>query len=462
MIRSRRNKKYLYILILFLILGIGFAALAANLKINGTVNIDSASLDVHFENVQVTEGSVTANPAPTSNNTDTTEMTYAINFTKPGDFYEFTVDIANDGSIDAMVNLISNTTYESDGTTLKNLPSYLTSTVTYDDGVEIQPNQELLHNTSEKIKVRVEFKKDIEISDLPSSGDTTIVFKFIGDYKQKDENSIPVRVDFSTASWDDITTAYTNNPLSLKQSMINGTTKEIQLDLDNDGTAETTAHLRIANLSTPTECGTEGFSQTACGLVLEFSDIITTHRMNPYDNSGNSNGDGNRGGWKYSDMRAFLNSGKYLEGETGEIDYTSTGIYNALPSELRSKIINTTVVSGYGSKDSTNFTTTDKLYLLSSHEVWEDVDGNTSSGIDYYDKSYSNTRQLDYYHDKGVTTSNYSGAIKKNLSGSNSWWWLRSADSFSDGYFYIVRNNGNWTDTNSYRTNGVSPAFRIG
>ena len=461
----KKNKKQnikLAALVLILLLGLGFAALAANLKIDGTVNVAKTSWDVHFENVSITEGSVTANPAPTSNNTDTTEMTYTINFTKPGDYFEFTTDIVNDGTIDAMVDVVSNNAYANASSTSPiTLPTYLTSTVTYSDGLEIQPNQELKHDTSEKIKVRVEFKKDINISDLPSDGNTSIVFKFIGDYKQADDNSIPVRVDISTASWDEITTAYENNPSSLQQSMENGTTKEVQLDLDNDGTAETTAHLRIANLSTPEECSTQGFSQTACGLVLEFADVITTHRMNPYDNSGNSNGDGNRGGWEYSDMRAFLNSKKYLEGETGEVDYTSTGIYSALPSELRNKIIETRVVSGYGPGDTTNFTTTDKIYLFSPHEVWEDVDGNTRSGIDYYDKSYSYTRQLDYYKAKGVTTSAYSGAVKKNLSGSATYWWLRSARSDHNDYFFSVSYIGYWGYYISIDTNGVAPAFRI-
>ena len=458
--RNRKQNIRLLALILILLLGIGFAALAANLKIDGTVNVAKTSWDVHFENVNITEGSVTANPAPTSDDETTTEMAYTINFTKPGDYFEFTTDIVNEGTIDAMVDVVSNNAYQNaSSTTPITLPTYLTSIVTYSDGVEILPNQELLHNTREKIKVRVEFKKDIEISDLPSSGDTSIVFKFIGDYKQADENATPVRVDISNASWDDIIDAYDNNPSSLEQSMKNGTTKEVQLDLDNDGTAETTAHLRIANLSTPAECSTTGFSQSACGLVIEFADAIIGHRMNPYDNSANSNGDGNRGGWEYSDMRAFLNSGKYLEGETGEIDYTSTGIYNALPSELRSKIINTTVVSGYGSEDSTNFTTTDKLYLLSSHEVWE-KEG--TSSIDSYDSVWSLTRQLDYYKAKGVTTSNYSNAIKKNLSGSNLWWWLRSADSRTSNVFCSVSNGGDWSFTGRSNYNdGVSPAFRI-
>ena len=33
-------------------------------------------------------------------------------------------------------------------------------------------------------------------------------------------------------------------------------------------------------MSTPDECKTEGFSQTACGFVVEFTDVITKHTMN--------------------------------------------------------------------------------------------------------------------------------------------------------------------------------------
>ena len=190
--RNRKNNIKLLALTLILLLGIGFAALAANLKIDGTLNVSRTSWDVHFENVNITTGSVTANPAPTSDNTTTTEMAYTINFTKPGDFFEFTTDIVNDGTIDAMVDVVSNNAYATAASTTPiSLPSYLTSTVTYADGVPIAQNQELLHDTSEKIKVRVEFKKDINVSDLPSSGDTSIVFKFIGDYKQADENAVP-------------------------------------------------------------------------------------------------------------------------------------------------------------------------------------------------------------------------------------------------------------------------------
>ena len=196
--------------------------------------------------------------------------------------------------------------------------------------------------------------------------------------------------------------------------------------------------LRIANKSTPEECSTEGFSQTACGFVLEFADIITEHEMNP-------NPFTNVGGWPASSMRTYVN----------------TDILNALPTELKNGIIDTTVVSGHGSTPGeTNFTSTDKLYLLSTHEVWEDDDGYTSEGIDYYDTAYNNTRQLDYYEDLYLMTLSYSGAIKQK-NGSNFWWFLRSVSSDSTSGFYGVYAYGGWSD-NIAGDCGVSPAFRIG
>ena len=143
----------------------------------------------------------------------------------------------------------------------------------------------------------------------------------------------------------------------------------------------------------------------------------------------------NEGGWRDSEMRTYVNG----------------TIYNALPSDLQSVIADTTVVSGRGYNDSYNFSTTDKLYLLSTHEVWSDDFGN--------DEAYSTTRQLDYYSALGVTTSNSSGAIKQ-YNGRNSDWWLRSARSYYASFLY-VRGGGSWGDYSAARTIGVSAAFRI-
>ena len=465
--RFRKKNITILLLVMLLLLTVGYAALSTTLKINGTIDVSKASWDVHFENVNITPGSVTATQAPTTNNTNTTEMNYTINFTKPGDFYEFTTDIVNDGTIDAMIDVVDNNAYATvASTTPIALPSYLTSSTTYDDGVLIQQNQMITHETSEKIKVRIEFKKDISASDLPSSGDTTVVFKLKGQYKQADEDAKPIRIDFATEPWDNILDAYTNNPKSLEQSMKNGTTREVQLDMDYNGTPETTSHLRIANLSTPPECNTAGFSQTACGFVIEFTDVITKHRMNP-SGVNTVNGQWSKGGWEYSDMRAYLNGKVYLKNEPTEIDYTSIGIYDALPSYLKNTIIDTTVVSGHGLTDSANFTTTDKLYLFSNHEIWEGVEGHTHSDRDYFDSAYHNTRQLDYYKEKGLTVSNCASggvgtAAAKNYlpTGVHIEWWLRTANSNGSGSFNTVLCCS--TSYSCYDdTRGVSPAFRI-
>ena len=188
--------------------------------------------------------------------------------------------------------------------------------------------------------------------------------------------------------------------------------------------------LRIANTSTPSECSTLGFSQTACGFVLEFADIITTHNMNDAST--------NVGGWPATSMRTFVNN----------------DIYNKLPSDLKNGIIDTTVVSSHGSKDSSNFTSTDKLYLLAPKEIYSDFNYTSDTAKDL-------TRQLDYYKNKGVTMSSYSKAIKMYNSVATIWW-HRSVFSGNDYQFYIVTPRGNWSGYAANGTYGVSPAFRIG
>ena len=233
---------------------------------------------------------------------------------------------------------------------------------------------------------------------------------------------------FATDSWKTIINAVKNNNIG-KYNV--GDTKTI-----NMGTYGTHT-LRIANTSTPSECSGTGFSQTACGFVLEFADLITTHPMN--DSATNT------GGWPATTMRTFVND----------------SIYNALPSDLRNSIKNTTVVSGIGSSDSsgsaTCFKSTDKLYLLAPREIYNNYDGT-------YDTANSLTRTLDYYITQGVTTTNYSGAIKRGENISyNQWWWLRNANSQLNYSFSMVYDNGSFI--NNFGANqsiGVSPAFRIG
>ena len=191
MINKKKQKRILILTIGLLVLSIGFAALAAQLKIDGTINVSKNSWNVHFENVDITPGSVTANPVPVTDddNKNTTEITYTVNFTKPGDFYEFTVDMVNSGTIDAMIDILVNGLFETDGETAKTLPSYLESSIKYNDGIDIARYHYLKANTTEKIKVRVAFRTDINPSDLPSTAGESMKFILKADFKQADSNA---------------------------------------------------------------------------------------------------------------------------------------------------------------------------------------------------------------------------------------------------------------------------------
>ena len=98
--------------------------------------------------------------------------------------------------------------------------------------------------------------------------------------------------NFSTDDWEIIIDAIREG----NDGVYNvGDTKEIDLGSYGKHT------LRIANKSTPSECSNTNFSQSACGFILEFADIIITHKMNDTNT--------NIGGWPASSMYTFVNNG---------------------------------------------------------------------------------------------------------------------------------------------------------
>ena len=236
---------------------------------------------------------------------------------------------------------------------------------------------------------------------------------------EQTSNSTEVKpLAFATDPWDVISKAVKENNYPYQV----GDTKEV--DMGDLGTHT----VRVANTSACTNGET---SETACGFVVEFADIITEQSMNSTST--------NVGGWPASAMRTYVN----------------TTVYNALPSELQNVIATTTVVSGHGgTAGEANFTSSDKLYLLSIKEVWD-------GEIVVIDTAEAETRQLDYYKNNGVTTDNYDGAIKQ-YNGSNYFWWMRTPNSYSpNNTFFRVDPNGHWMTYTADNIYGVSPAFRI-
>ena len=431
----RKEHVRVLLLALLVLIGVGYSALRSGLNINGTTHVEVPVWDVHFENYQETlDSNVTPTVAPsTPSGEKPTTISYEVTLSNPMDVYEFTVDVVNNGSMDVMIESFSSKLGGVE-ITPSNLPVYLEYSAEYEDETELKNKQELKHNTAETIKIRIAYRYDILMSDLPETvQDLTLGFEMV--YVQDDGTSIPVRVEagIENDTWDDIIKSVEKGRTQkLEADMAAGKTRAIGLDLNNDGSPETVGHLRIANLSTPAECKTLGFSQTACGLVLEFSDIITTHNMNSSST--------NAGGWPASGMRTYLN----------DESANAQSIINALPEELRSKVIPTYSVSGHGSQSgAVNYTSTDKIYLFSTKEVGFDVSN---------DSSKTETRTLDYY----AANNTNAARIKKNLNNSASVWWLRAAFSSSDFIFFSVNSDGSNNNYAANSTTGVSPAFRIG
>ena len=127
-------------------------------------------------------------------------MEYSVVLSEPGDYYEFTVDAVNNGTIDAMIaangivnGVYSDSTYETPAT----LPEAVRYTVTYADGSEIQDKHLLAKKngstpTTETYKVRIEYRNDDEIDpdDLDNDNDHTYDFKFSVNYVQADSTAI--------------------------------------------------------------------------------------------------------------------------------------------------------------------------------------------------------------------------------------------------------------------------------
>ena len=252
-----------------------------------------------------------------------------------------------------------------------------------------------------------EYTAGSTVKNLATSGNVNMYAKW--------EQTEPI--SFSSDPWSIIQKAVLNGNTSKYKV---GDTKEV--DLGDLGTHT----VRIANMS---ECTNGETSETACGFVVEFADIITTHQF--------YNTDTNVGGWKDSELRTYING----------------TIYNALPSDLQNVITTTKVISGHGpTAGETNFETQDKLYLLNAQEVW-----NTNK----YDTSVGTSKQLDYYKNQGVTASSYAGA-KKQYNKTDYYWLLRSAYSNHTGLSLIVTGHGDWGESNCISDYyGVSPAFRL-
>lgn len=243
--------------------------------------------------------------------------------------------------------------------------------------------------------------------------------------------------NFATDSWADI-----KYNLSVDRNAYPvGSLKTIKLDLDG---TEKDYTLRLVNVSHPEpQCsavniaGNMTFSQTGCGVVIEFVTLTPSQKFNDSNTSG---------GWASSSLRTYLNTGE-------------DSFYNKLPDDLKAVIIETTPIASGKADNSSNsdgiaYTYGDKIFLLSLKEF-----GLHSTSLD---KAYNNTRALDFYN----TTAN---VRKKYVSGNNTtsymYWTRTQVYTRSDVIWYITADGSsgeyNGSDHGTTSSARVAPAFRI-
>ena len=349
---------------------------------------------------------------------------------KPGDTITKTVYVANTGTLDAVYNLVwQEITNEitNDEMLIEGTCTRLNSMTEEIDGTCEGIDSNVISSNIIKSKIYIEpsviHKYDLTITfkDTKAAQNYNQGKKFSGVLGVKEYEP----TQFEKDSWETIATNVRNGNISNYNL---GDTKEV--DLGDLGIH----NVRIVNTSTPDECSTEGFSQTACGFVLEFADVITKRAMNSERT--------NIGGWPGSELYTYLNN----------------TIYNALPSELKSVILDTTVVSGHGSGDANNFTSNDKMYLLAENEICSDCQWSVDSAANLL-------RQLDYYEKIGVTSSTFENVLGgKDFGNTISDWWLRTVDSgkYTFDGVETYHGKGCYISAIANSSRGVSPAFRIG
>ena len=274
-------KKKGSIVVAILLLAVGFAAISTTLIINGTTTV--------------------------SENTD--------------DFSVIFTSASLDGT-DVYANVIDNTkktiTFETSDLKTLNQTSVLNYEVTNNSAnydAEVQVNCKVKDNTTAKYtSIKNEFEGNVTkvLAKESVNGTLTVTLNKTATEEVREEYvctltfnaverdtvgvNIPDPISFSTDSWQTIQKAVKSGNTD-KYNV--GDTKEV--DLGDLGTHT----VRIANMSS---CTTET-SETACGFVVEFASYIADHKINSTAT--------NVGGWKDSELRAYVNG----------------TIYNALPSD---------------------------------------------------------------------------------------------------------------------------------
>ena len=169
--RTQRNYIIAGLCMILVIMGVGYAAFQSQLRISGTSNISSNFL-VRITDIQSTVLNGQASDAQTPSHTETT-ATFKTNLVSPGDAMRYDITVANEGSIDAVLNSIDVNTGENDAITFE------TSGIKEGDA--------LLKSTTDVLTVIVRYNSSV--TSQPESTESTITVTL--NYGQSDGTALP-------------------------------------------------------------------------------------------------------------------------------------------------------------------------------------------------------------------------------------------------------------------------------
>ena len=185
---SKTNSMVLFLFSLVLMLGVGYAYLNTEVSVVGAGKVTSSKWDVHFENIVVNENSFNSvEEEPTI--IDDSTVTFNVGLDSPGQFYEFNIDVVNEGTIDAMIDDII---VSPELTPVQQ--KMFRYEIKYDDGVNVEKYQSL--KAEEKKTIKVLFKYNelldyIEYSEENQSFEFAVTIKYVqaNDKVINDDNS---------------------------------------------------------------------------------------------------------------------------------------------------------------------------------------------------------------------------------------------------------------------------------
>ena len=164
---QKNTINFIIVLLLFIANSIGYARLSSTLKVSGSGanggGTGHAKWDVHFENLVEKSDRVQLN-VPATIKGNTTDIEYSVNLLVPGSYYEFEVDIKNNGTINAK---LANEPSFNGITPAQDV--YTNYTVKYVDNTDIRVGDVLRAGDSKRMKVRVEIEKDLTPDKLPTT-----------------------------------------------------------------------------------------------------------------------------------------------------------------------------------------------------------------------------------------------------------------------------------------------------